>query len=150
MLNRIVLIGRLTRDPDSQYTPSGIAITKFSIAVDRDFKNKETGEKETDFFDVVTFRQTADFVSKYVTKGRLVSVEGRLQTRKYVSRDGVNKTAFDIQAENVHGLDKGADASNGDGYAQPAPAATVPNTPAPAYDPNDPFSEEPEPATTGW
>ena len=148
MLNRIVLIGRLTRDPDSQYTPSGTAITKFSIAVDRDFKNKETGEKETDFFDVVTFRQTAEFVSKYVTKGRLVSVDGRLQTRKYVSRDGVNKTAFDIQADNVHALDKGADAGNGDAYAQPAAVAPVATA---SNDNEDPFADSPdEPAATGW
>ncbi len=85
MVNRIVLVGRLTRDPESQYTTNGIAIAKFSVAVDRFSKNPETGEKETDFIDIVAFRRTAEFVTQYITKGRLVAVEGRLQIRSWVA-----------------------------------------------------------------
>jgi single-strand DNA-binding protein len=88
MLNRVVLIGRLTRDPESQYTPSGVAIAKFTIAVDRFSKNPETGEKETDFIPVVAFRRSAEFVTQYITKGRLVAVEGRIQVRSWVAQDG--------------------------------------------------------------
>ena len=87
MLNRIILMGRLTRDPELRRTGSGTAVTSFSLAVDRDFKS-QSGEKETDFIDIVAWRSTAEFVSKYFTKGRMAVVEGRLQIRDWTDRDG--------------------------------------------------------------
>ena len=87
MLNKIILMGRLTRDPELRRTESGTAVCSFSIAVDRDFKSKN-GEKETDFIDIVSWRATAEFVSKYFTKGRMAVVEGRLQIRDWTDRDG--------------------------------------------------------------
>ena len=87
MLNKIILMGRLTRDPELRRTSSGTAVTSFSLAVDRDFKS-QSGEKETDFIDIVAWRNTAEFVSKYFTKGRMAVVEGRLQIRDWTDRDG--------------------------------------------------------------
>ena len=86
MLNRIILMGRLTRDPELRRTGSGTAVTSFSLAVDRDFKS-QSGEKETDFIDIVAWRNTAEFVSKYFTKGRMAVVEGRLQIRDWTDKD---------------------------------------------------------------
>ena len=83
MLNRIVIMGRLTRDPELRRTQNGTAVTSFSVAVDRDFKSRESGEKATDFIDVVAWRQTAEFVCQYFTKGRMAVVEGRLQIRDW-------------------------------------------------------------------
>ena len=82
MLNHIVIMGRLTRDPELRRTGSGVAVTSFSIAVDRDFGKNEAGEKETDFIDIVAWRQTAEFVQKYFTKGRMIVVSGRMQSRQ--------------------------------------------------------------------
>ena len=87
MLNKIILMGRLTRDPELRRTESGTAVCSFSIAVDRDFKSKN-GEKETDFIDIVSWRATAEFVSKYFTKGRMAVVEGRLQIRDWTDKEG--------------------------------------------------------------
>src|SRR5690242_15340237 len=109
MLNRIVLIGRLTKDPESKYTPNGIAVAQFRIAVDRPTKNPETGEKETDFIDVVAWRRTAEFVTQYLTKGRLVAVEGRLQIRSWVAQDGSKRYNTEVVADNVQGLDRARD-----------------------------------------
>ena len=83
MLNRIILMGRLTRDPELRHTQTGTPVASFSLAVDRDFKDKSTGERTTDFIDVVAWRSTAEFVSKYFTKGRMAVVEGRLQIRDW-------------------------------------------------------------------
>ena len=88
MLNRIILMGRLTRDPELRHTQSGTAVASFSLAVDRDFKSRDSGEKATDFIDIVAWRNTAEFVSKYFTKGRMAVVEGRLQIRDWTDRDG--------------------------------------------------------------
>ena len=82
MLNHIVLMGRLTRDPELRRTGSGIAVASFTLAVDRDFGSRDGGEKETDFIDIVAWRNTAEFVSKYFTKGRLMAVSGRLETSR--------------------------------------------------------------------
>lgn len=87
MLNKIVLMGRLTRDPEMRHTGNGTAVASFSLAVDRDFKS-QSGEKETDFVDIVAWRSTADFVSKFFTKGRMAVVEGRLQIRDWKDKDG--------------------------------------------------------------
>ncbi|MFR9224460.1 MAG: single-stranded DNA-binding protein, partial [Flavonifractor plautii] len=83
MLNRIILMGRLTRDPELRQTQSGASVANFSLAVDRDFKDKQTGEKPTDFIDIVAWRSSAEFVSRFFTKGRMAVVEGRLQLRDW-------------------------------------------------------------------
>ena len=101
MLNKIILMGRLTRDPELRRTQSGTAVTSFSLAVDRDFK-AQSGEKETDFIDVVAWRNTAEFVSKYFTKGRMAVVEGRLQIRDWTDKDGGKRRTAEVIAENVY------------------------------------------------
>lgn len=117
MLNKIILMGRLTKDPELRHTTSGIAVASFSIAVDRDFKNKETGEKETDFIDIVAWRNTAEFVSKYFSKGRMAVVEGRLQIRPWTDRDGNKRRSAEVVADNVYFGDSKRD-SDGGGYQQ--------------------------------
>lgn len=102
MLNRVIIMGRMTRDPELRHTPSGVAVASFSLAVERDFKDKQTGEKATDFIDVVAWRHTGEFVSRFFTKGRMAVVDGRLQCRKYTDRDGNNRTAFEVVADSVH------------------------------------------------
>ena len=123
MLNKIFLMGRLTRDPELRRTQSGTAVTSFSLAVDRDFKG-QNGEKETDFIDVVAWRNTAEFVSKFFTKGRMAIVEGRLQIRDYTDRDGNKRRAAEVVADNVYFGDSKRDSADG-GYA-PAPAYGAP------------------------
>jgi single-strand DNA-binding protein len=154
MLNRIVLVGRLVADPESSYTTNGIEVAKFRIAVDRTTKNQETGEKETDFINVVAWRRTAEFVTRYLTKGRLVAVEGRLQIRGWVQQDGQKRTAAEVVADNVQGLDRPRDAEGGPGPARsedgtyaaaqtPAPRAAAPVPPPGAdADEPDPFADE--------
>ena len=102
MLNRIILMGRLTRDPELRHTQTGTPVASFSLAVDRDFKDKTTGEKSTDFIDVVAWRSTAEFVSKYFTKGRMAVVEGRLQIRDWTDKDGGKRRSAEIVADNVY------------------------------------------------
>ena len=101
MLNEIVLMGRLTRDPELRRTGNGTAVTSFSLAVDRDFKGQD-GERETDFIDIVAWRSTAEFVSKYFTKGRMAVVKGRLQVRDWTDKDGAKRRSTDVLAENVY------------------------------------------------
>lgn len=110
-------MGRLTRDPELRRTGNGTAVASFSLAVDRDFKNKETGEKETDFIDVVAWRQTGEFVSRYFTKGRMAIVEGRLQIRPWTDKDGNKRRSAEVVADNVYFGDSKKD---GDGGGQPA------------------------------
>lgn len=94
-------MGRLTADPELKRTPNNVAVTTFTLAVERDFKTQD-GSKETDFFSIVAWRNTAEFVSKYFSKGRMAAVEGRLQTRKYQDKDGNNRTVTEILADNVY------------------------------------------------
>lgn len=101
MLNKIVLMGRLTRDPELRYTQSGTPVVSFSIAVDRDFKS-QSGEKETDFIDIVAWRSSAEFVSRYFTKGRMAVVEGRLQIREWKDKDGSRRRNAEVVADNVY------------------------------------------------
>ena len=123
MLNHITIMGRLTRDPELRRTGSGIAVASFTLAVDRDFPNKETGEKETDFIDCVAWRQTGEFVSKYFTKGRMAVVSGRLQIRKWQNDQGENRYSTEVVADNVY---------FGDSKREGIPATP---TPAPSYTP---------------
>lgn len=120
MLNKIVLMGRLTRDPELRRTQSGTAVTSFSLAVDRDFKS-QSGEKETDFIDIVAWRSTAEFVSKYFSKGRMAVVEGRLQLRDWTDKEGGKRRSAEVVAENVYFGDSKRDADGG-GFNQSAPA----------------------------
>ena len=117
MLNHIVLMGRLTKDPELRYTGSNVPVASFRLAVDRDFGNRETGEKQADFIDVVAWRQTGEFVSKYFTKGRMAVVSGRLQMRDWQDRDGNKRTSYEVVADNVYFGD-----SNKGGRDDAAPA----------------------------
>lgn len=101
MLNRIIVMGRMTRDPELRRTNSGTAVASFTMAVDRDFK-PQSGEKETDFIDVVAWRNTAEFVSKYFSKGRMAVVEGRLQIRDWTDKDGNKRRTAEIVADSVY------------------------------------------------
>lgn len=103
MLNRIILIGRLTRDPEMRYTPNNIAVTRFTLAVDRNYKSAQ-GEKMTDFITVVAWRQLAELCAEYLAKGKLAAVDGRLQVRSYDAQDGTRKTVAEVVAENVRFL----------------------------------------------
>ncbi len=116
MLNKIFLMGRLVADPELKQTPNGVAVATFRIAVDRDFKNKETQEKETDFVTIVAWRGTAEFVSRYFTKGRMAVVEGRLQIRPYTDRDGNKRSATEVVADNIYFGDSRRDGDSGGGY----------------------------------
>lgn len=124
MLNKIIVMGRLTKDPELRRTQSGTAVTSFPVAVDRDFKS-QSGERETDFIDVVAWRQTAEFVSKYFTKGRMAVVEGRLQIRDWTDRDGGKRRSAEIIAENVYFGDSKHDGSAPVGGTS-APSRSVP------------------------
>ena len=116
MLNKIIIMGRLTRDPELRHTQSGTAVASFSLAVDRDFKDKTTGEKSTDFIDVVAWRNSAEFVSRYFTKGRMAVVEGRLQIRPWQDRDGNKRRSAEVVADNVYFGDSKRDGDGGGGY----------------------------------
>lgn len=103
MLNRIILIGRLTRDPELRYTPNGVAVAKFTLAVDR--RQVKDREKETDFIDIVVFQKLAETCANYIGKGRLVAIEGRLQIRSYDDSQGIRRKAAEVIADNVRFLD---------------------------------------------
>ena len=120
MLNHIVIMGRLTRDPELRRTGSGIAVASFTVAVDRDFGGRDGGEKETDFIDCVAWRQTGEFVSKYFTKGRMAVVAGRLQIRNWTDKDGNKRRTAEVIADNVYFGDSKRDGDGGNTYAAPA------------------------------
>lgn len=105
MLNKIILIGRLTRDPELRYTPNGVAVAKFTLATDRPFTNKQ-GEREADFIDIVVWQKQAENCANFLGKGRLVAVEGRLQIRSYEDNQGNKRKAAEVVAENVRFLDR--------------------------------------------
>lgn len=130
MLNRVVLIGRLTRDPELRYTPNGIATTSFTLAVDRPFTS-QGGEKEADFIPVVTWRQLAEACANYTRKGRLVAVEGRIQVRNYENNEGKRVYVTEVIADNVRFLERGEQQSE-----QGRPASR---------DNQDPFSDDGKP-----
>ena len=132
MLNHIVIMGRMVRDPELRRTGSGIAVAGFSVAVERDFPSKEGGEKETDFIDCVAWRQTGEFVGKYFRKGRMIAVSGRLQTRSWTDKDGNKRRATEIVADNVYFADSktestpAAASQNAASFAYPAPGYSAP------------------------
>lgn len=105
MLNRAVLMGRLTRDPELRQTPNNVSVVTFSLAVDRNYQ-ADKNNKQADFINIVAWRHTAEFVSKYFVKGQLVAVEGSIQTRSYQDKDGNNRTAFEVVADQVYFAEK--------------------------------------------
>lgn len=100
MLNHIVLMGRLTRDPELRHTQTGVAVASFTLAVDRDYGTRE--ERQTDFIDIVAWRNTGEFVAKYFTKGQMAAVSGRLQLRDWTDTDGKKRKAAEVVASNVY------------------------------------------------
>lgn len=133
MLNHIVLMGRLTRDPELRRTGSGTAVASFALAVDRDFSGKDSNEKETDFIEIVAWRNTAEFVSKYFTKGRMAVVSGRLQIRGWTDKEGNKRRTAEVVAESVYFGDSKKEASgdnsasNSSGYGGGYGGYPVPN-----------------------
>ena len=119
MLNHIVIMGRLTRDPELRTTQSGVSVTSFTVAVDRDFGGRDGGERQTDFIDCVAWRSTGEFVSKYFHKGSMIVVSGRLQSRKWQDREGNNRVSWEINADNVYFGEsrRDSDANRGDSYS---------------------------------
>ena len=139
MLNHIVIMGRLTRDPELRRTGSGIAVASFTLAVDRDFSPKDGGERETDFIDCVAWRQTGEFVSKYFTKGRMAVVSGRLQIRSWTDKEGNKRRTAEVVADNVYfgdskRDDQGGSSYSGNSYGNYGNYGSAPAAPAaPAY-----------------
>ena len=113
MLNHIVIMGRLTRDPELRRTGSGIAVASFRVAVDRDFVSKDGGERKTDFIDCVAWRNTGEFISRYFTKGRMIVVEGRLEMRDWTDKEGIKRTTAEIVVANAYFGDSKRDGDNG-------------------------------------
>lgn len=128
MLNTITIMGRLTKDPELRHTNSGTPVASFTLAVDRDFADKQSGQKETDFVEVVAWRSTAEFVSKYFAKGRMAVASGRLQMRRWTDKEGNKRTTAEVVAENVYfGDSKKEDTGFGQAYSvTEIPAATTP------------------------
>ena len=137
-MNKVYLIGNLTRDPEMRSTSAGIPVCNFSIAVNRRFKNAQTGQQETDFFNIVAWRQLAELCGRYLAKGRKVAVFGSIQTRSYEAQDGSKRTPFDTVADEVAFLssaDAGS-APSSDYHAAVSPAP-VQRQQAPSYAPAD-------------
>ena len=141
MLNQIVIMGRLTRDPELRRTGSGIAVTSFTLAVDRDFSGKDSGEKETDFIDCVAWRQTGEFVSKYFAKGRMAVVTGRLQIRGWTDKDGNKRRTAEVIADSVYFGDSKKESDSGSSYGGNSYNAPGYNAPGYAGPPQNDFAE---------
>lgn len=144
MLNRVILMGRLTRDPELRQTTAGVSICRFSIAINRQFANKQTGERETDFVDCDAWRSTADFVSKYFSKGNMILVEGELRNNNYEDSSGVKHYGMRVLVNNVSFCESksGSGDSTGGEYQKPsAPVSAAPTAaqnqtaPTPAQQP---------------
>ena len=141
MLNRVVLIGRLTRDPELRTTNTGKSVVSFSIAVQKRIKPQNPNEPDADFFRVTAWGQTAEFVSNYLAKGRLVAVDGRLESRKFVDSSGANREVVEITADNVNALDRPRDdAAEGGGAS--SGGGRAPANVAPSADEYDPFADQ--------
>lgn len=148
MMNVVVLVGRLAKDPEMKYTPSGMPITTFRLAVDRGRKN-EAGEDQTDWLNIVAFQKTAELVAQYCDKGSIVGIEGRIQTRDYDDASGKKQTWVEIVANNVRFLESRAEAERrraARGQSAPPGAASAPPPPTDNYGPigqnEDPFGDQ--------
>jgi len=126
MLNRVVLVGRLTRDPDLRYTASGVAVANFTVAANRPFRNQQ-GEQEADFINCVVWRKTAENLANYMRKGSMIGVDGRIQTRSYEGQDGKMVYVTEVLAENIQFLE---------------PRGTTQQRSAQDYSRNDPFQHQ--------
>ena len=158
MLNHIVIMGRLTRDPELRRTPAGTAVCSFTVAVDRDFQSRDGGEKQTDFIDCVAWEQRAEFVSKWFTKGRMIIVEGRLESRKWQDKMGQNRVSWQIRSDRIHFGETRREAygdnpppygsapgyGNSSGYGS-ASASGYGNAPAPGYGNSSGYDDAPAP-----
>lgn len=133
-INRVVLVGRLTRDPELRATTTGMSVAEFSLAVDK--KRKSDDGNDANFFRIKSFGKTADFVTNYLSKGRLVAVDGRLEQRKWQDKDGNNREIIEIIADDVQGLDRPRDDQDGSGLRGASPQPT-----AQAEDEYDPFDD---------
>lgn len=139
MLNKIIIMGRLTRDPELRRTSSGLAVTSFSVAVERDYQSQSSGEHEVDFINCVAWRQTGEFVNKWFTKGSMIVVSGRLQMRNYTDKDGNKRVAAEVVAENVYFGESKKDRDSRDNYGgntyntYGTPYYTPPQTPTYTY-----------------
>ena len=156
MLNHIVIMGRLVRDPELRRTGSGVAVASFRVAVDRDFAPKDGGERKADFIDCVAWRQTGEFISKYFTKGRMIVVDGRLEMRDWTDKDGNKRTSAEIVVANAYFGDSkrdseggsssyggnayGGNSYGGSSYSDPAPAPSYGGYSAPASAPASDFA----------
>lgn len=148
-VNRVVLIGRLTRDPELRTTNTGKSVVEFSIAVQKRLKPQD-GSPDADFFRIKAWGQTADYVNNYITKGRLVAVDGRLETRKWTDQNGTNRETVEVVADNVNGLDRPRDGEGGGGGGSyeggntggGGQRAARPVSAAPSEDEYDPFADE--------
>ena len=144
VVNSVVLVGRLTKDPEMRYTPNGIAVTNFGLAVNRQSRREEGQERQADFIDIVAWRQTAEFCGNYMKKGDLVSVEGRIQVRDWETQDGQSRRSVEVVAFRVQALESraqreqrqaGSGGGGGSGGGEPPPKDEAPP-------PDDPFAEE--------
>lgn len=138
MLNRVVLIGRLTKDPELRYTPSGVAVTQFTLAVDRPFTNQQ-GEREADFIMIVTWQKLAETCANYLRKGRLTAVEGRIQVRSYDNNEGRRVYVTEVVADNVRFLESASSAQRDDGPPPSNPGRSR------SSQEQDPFSHDSKP-----
>ncbi|MEM1483399.1 single-stranded DNA-binding protein [Oscillospiraceae bacterium PP1C4] len=129
MLNRAILMGRLVADPELRQTPNGISVVTFSVAIDRPYSKDR--ERQADFIDVVAWRQTAEFVSKYFTKGKMIIVEGSIQTRSYEDKNGIKRRAVEVVADNIQ-FGESKNATGGQSYQAPAPTQ-APSEPSVSY-----------------
>lgn len=141
MLNHIVIMGRMTRDPELRRTGSGTAVASFTLAVERDQKPKE-GERETDFIDCVAWRQVGEFVDKYFSKGRMAVVSGRLQIRSWTDKEGNKRRTAEVVADNIYFADSKKEDSNGGGYDPQYSAPAQSHTPDSDFTPLDDDDEK--------
>jgi len=145
VFNKAILVGRLCNDPELRYTPSGVAVANFRLAVDRPFTNQQ-GERETDFIDIVAWRQDAEFAANYLGKGRLVLVDGRIQVRNWMTQDNQRRRSVEVVADRVRGLDRPREgqAAGDEGESKTPAAEGEGKTPAADYEdtPADPFGDQ--------
>ncbi len=136
MLNQVALMGRLTADPELRRTPSNISVTTFSIAVNRSYV-KQGSERQTDFIDIVAWRNTADFICKYFRKGQMMALDGSIQTRTYTDKEGRNRKAFEIVANNVYFTESRGASGGGSLERSEGQGSYEPSEPAPSYSAGD-------------
>ena len=140
MLNVVAIMGRLVADPELRTTPAGVNVCQFRIACDRNFA-RQGAQRQADFVDIVAWRAQADFVCKYFSKGSLIAINGRIQTHNYQDKNGNNRTAFAVVAENINfGGSKGTSSAKVDDGGEAPPAGYRPSEPAPEYSENDDFA----------